>query len=35
MNWGCSARHTAIGISQTFVVVAVVYLAVRLLVLGM
>ena len=30
-----ACRHTAIGISQTFVVVAVVYLAVRLLVLGM
>ncbi len=35
MNWGWLARHTAVAIGLTFVVVAVIYLAVRLLVLGM
>jgi len=35
MNWGWLARHTAIAIGLTFVVVAAVCLAVRLLVLGM
>jgi hypothetical protein len=34
MNWGWLARHTAVAIGLTFVVVAVI-LAVRLLVLGM
>ena len=35
MNWGWIARHTAVAIGLTFVVVAAVCLAVRLLVLGM
>lgn len=34
MNWGWLARNTAVAIGLTFVIVAVVYLAVRLLVIG-
>jgi hypothetical protein len=30
MNWGWIARHTAVAIGLTFVVVAVIYLVVRL-----
>jgi hypothetical protein len=35
MNWGRLARHSATAIGLTFVIVMAVYIAVRLLVLGM
>jgi hypothetical protein len=35
MNWGWLARNTAVAVGLTFVIVAVIYLAVRLLVLDM
>jgi len=34
MDWGWLARNTAVAIGLTFVIVAVVYFAVRLLVLA-